>query len=299
MPFKRSYRIYFVHIPMIVILLVVGSLSLGWGICEYNRATFESFSSPDGIVIMGDNDTVIEDMKFIVSESHRILDYEEGWRRLIIDFNSSCKSMFLSLSLPHKVDYAFGLNKTETNFFYFNASYDDSKDRSSILLSYDSTGDTNWMYIDLDWKVCEKISYDQWRVEIAFETPYFGKPLFTHIQAVPTAAGIGWIPQINRLVIQIEGTLPLDLSYTSPQPSYYFLHSYGRTSAYWSFVSKSQEISSVQAVFEDPALSRAKSDTVFHSGLFIALGISFMVGALRETFDLLKWKARESSRGHK
>lgn len=67
---KRSNWIRFFHKTIIIILLATGSFLIYWGISEHDGATYESISSPEGIVMLGDNDTVIEDMSFIVSESH-------------------------------------------------------------------------------------------------------------------------------------------------------------------------------------------------------------------------------------
>lgn len=270
---------------IIIILLTTGCFLLFFGISEYSRVTYESLSSPRGIVILGDNDTIIEDMKIYVSESYRVIYYEEGWIGAIIDFNSSCKTMNLFFSMPGKIDYAHAINYTKTSFFYFNPSYNSSTDSSGLFLSYISSEDKNRMRIDFDWKIYEKISYDQWKVEIAFVNPYYGSPLFQEVQS---AYGLVWFPEIDKLTIQIEVNHPVDLSYTNPQPSYYYLLD-GRTSVYWTFDSR-REISSVQAVFKDPVLSKLKSDTIFRSGLFTALGISIIFWGLKEVIDFLKSK---------
>lgn len=261
-----------IKIVTIVALLLVGGFLLVFGVQEHDKAIYESFPHPRGIVILGDNDTVIEDMRIILDKGYRVIDYEEGWTGVIIDFNSSCKKMDIGFALPYKVEFAHALNYTPTSFFYFNSTYNQTTDDSLLFIYYVSTEEENRVRVDFDWRVYEKVSLDLERISIGFLNPYYGKPLF---QEVLSVYGLTWIPEIDKLTIEIKDNNLIDLSYTVPQPSYYY-YTDREASVYWTFDSK-REVSSIQAVFKNPVLSRTRLDVLFFSGLYISFGISTII----------------------
>jgi len=271
----------FTKIFTIFLLLGIGSCLLLLGTYQHNEVTSEATSPTREIVISADNDTVIQNM-IVILDKNSINNNKEGWMETIIDFNTSCQKMSLGISLPHRIDHCQFKNYSRTSFFYTDSSYNESSDTAFLYVSFISSEEVSCIRVFFDWKVCEKISYDQERVPIVFSNPYYGKPLFQEILPV---YGSLWIPKIDQLTIQIQAYNPIDISSTSPIPSYYYA-SDGRLSVYWTFDSR-REVSSVQATFKDSALSRGKLDLVFQSGLYVAFGISTMLWGLKEVTEVL------------
>lgn len=266
-----------IAIIFIVLCFVIGPTLLLSGLSEYNRMTYESFNLPRAMMILADDNTTIYDMRLVLSCDEFRTRKDEGWMGTLIWLNLSCGPGDLVFHLPHRIDITF-----PGGYEIKNASYDESDDITTLVLSYESV----WNGVSeviFDWKILEKISYDQERVAICFKRPvYYAKSWFEYSPVLRRYLG----PEIDRLTIQIEGNHPLDFSFTNPQPSYYYL-SEGITSAYWTF-DPEREITSVQAVFKDPILSKKKSNIIFFSGLYTAVSISIIFLGLKELLDFLR-----------
>ena len=283
---SKQQRSNTIKILIALSLIATGSAFLALGRFENLRVTYESFDEPRPMMIYADGETEIYDMRIVVGCAEESLPWQliyegweellsrgDGWARALIWLNQSSRLVNLTFLLPYEIDR---VQSTCASF-----SYNESYDVSILKLSYDQTYD--YSQVTFDWKIPKKISYDQERVAIAFERPSAAaKSWFKYSPILKESLG----PEVEKLIIQIEGNHPLDFSCTYPQPSYhYFLEE--ATSAYWTFDSK-REISSVQAVFRDPILSKEKSNILFLSSVYTAGGISAIFLGIKETLEILK-----------
>lgn len=284
--FFRTNSLHLTKVIVIVVLFVIGGFLLLTGMSQHGQVIYESSATTSGIVILGDNDTVIENMKIVVSAplaSH----VEHGWMGTIIDFNSTCPEMNLAISLPFETDFWSFSNVSKTSFFHTESYYNSSTDSSFLFVSYVSLENNTRIRIDFDWKILQKASYDQERVRIIFSNPYYGKPLFQELLSV---YGLNWIPEIDQLTVQVQAFNSVDFSDSVPQPSYYYVID-GESSIFWTF-DNNREVSSIQAVFKNSTLSRSKFDLTFQSGLLIAFGTSTLLWAVKEVAEFAKDSAK-------
>lgn len=266
---------------LILILPIAGIVVLLFGIGDYNSATFEKTETVEGnmFFLIDNNATVIKEMKVVLDEKLATTQYPaEGWLGVVIDFTTMGEHMYLSLDIPQEISHVYVHNYSRCDIFWYNWKYNTDSDSSEISMIYNSSSTNEGHFrILFDWKAFEKIAYDKKRVTIPFDNPYFGKPLFSDF--IPIASF--YLPKIERLVIQAESAMTLDSSLTTPQPSYLYFSATGETSATWVF-DADRETSSVQAVFQNPALSAEKENLVFRAGLYIAFGTSMIIGGIRE-----------------
>jgi hypothetical protein len=272
-----------------IVVLVMGIAALAYGIHTNAKAAYTRTEQPNPIIILGNEDTILDNLEFILSKE--MSSYKDGdWMWAIIDFNSSCQYMSLYFGLPYQIDNVIFTNYTDFAFFYKQWSYNVTKNNSEIYLSYNSSKSDNRVRIQFDWKIKEQIAYDQERVAIGFSSPYYGKPLFEYPLRVSATAGSAWIPEIKNLIIQVEGNNPIDLSLTQPSPSYYYYLD-GKTMVFWEF-NQQNKASSIQVVFKNPTLSGQKSNLIFNAGLLVGIGLSAIFLVIGKTIDALTEKTK-------
>ena len=288
MPLKASIPKTEVILRLITILcfFAVGVTLLYYGINEYKMVTYEtSYQVPREISVQSDSEVKIEDMRILVSaEAYRTIN-EDDWMGVLLSLNFSERMIDLTFFLPHKIENVMpyvGLSNDQMEF-----SYNETSDSSFIHLfceaqDYDKVPH-NYLCITFDWKIVEKISYDQERVAIVFQRPGLPvKAIWEHIPHLNRSLG----PDIDEITIQIEGNYPLDFLFTHPRPSYiYYL--YGQTSAYWTFP-PGIHVSSIEAVFRNPVLSKQKSNIILFSGIYLGFGTAALFGGLKETIDFFR-----------
>jgi len=264
----------------ILFLLIAGPTLIYLGYTWNNDATAYKTSNSGQIIILTGKEDIIDKMTVTLSKTMSNHDSKE-WYWTIIDFNTSSRVFDLFFSLPGEISDVIFTNYTNFPFFYTMQDYQNR----TIYLNYLSNSDENRIMIQFDWKIDEKISFDQERISINFATPYFGKPIFNYPLNV-NGNNESWIPQINNLLVEIKGQNALDTSATVPVPSYFY---YGadKPEVFWEFDSFNK-ISSIQAVFRDPSLTQKKDSTLFLSGLFVGVGLSTIFLAIDRIDRLLR-----------
>lgn len=209
-------RIHLLDIIFPILLLSISAFLLLFGTEQYRTANYDNKSLPQGIIILGENTTKIKNMTISISEK-MAANLEKGWMGVYINLVCSSRNTDLLIDLPSQIDFVSFTNHSYLNSFYHMWSYNKTTDRSNLYFAYRSPNEENDFMIVLDWKAKEKISYDQERVAIAFDNPFFGKPVFRKVEPL---AGLAWIPEIDQIIILVEGDKPLDSSLTLPPSSY-------------------------------------------------------------------------------
>ena len=288
MPLKATIPKTAIILRLFIMLcfFAVGVALLYLGINEYKMTTYEtSYQVPREISVQADSEVKIEDMRILVSgEAYRTI-YEDDWMGVLLSLNSSERVIDLTFFLPHKIENVTILVGSSNDKIEF--SYNETSDSSLIHLfceaqDYDGAP-CHYLCLTFDWKIVEKISYDQERVAIVFQRP--GLPLKAIWEPIPFLnRSLG--PEIDEITIQIEGNYPLDFLFTYPPPSYCY-YRYGKTSAYWTFP-PGIHVSSIEAVFKNPVLSRQKSNIILFSGIYLGFGTAALSGGLKETIDFLR-----------
>ena len=254
-----------------VALVVVGALLMYLGYSFYDEVTRESTLKPRSISMTALYDTKLGEMSIFISDTAGRVDFTEGWRAAMVEFDSSSPKVNFVIRVPYEIAHFSSANYTNVLNAEIAGIYDKAADESTIRVSYTAEGNHSRIRLMFDWKIAEKFSYDQERLVLGFGTPFIGAEIGERREIVADAR----VLHVDRLVVEIDEKKQLDYSRTVPPPT--FLKTMERSvNPVWSF-GQYGPTSAIQAVFTDESLRQRKSVHTFLSGVLVALGLSILL----------------------